>query len=944
MAAKSYLNSAGVALAVTGSPVKWASAKAGAAYDGTLSNDAIYTGGGSTMAGGAGDDTYYVYYKSDVVKEKPNEGIDTVVSSTSTYTLPDNIENLIITAAKAIGIGNSGDNIIMGGGTGPQTLNGGAGNDVLIAGTGKDTFVFNKGEGSDVIVGFKDTDVVQLNGYSLLTNFAKVKAAMTQVGADTVIKLGGGEILTLRDHKIGDFKADNFSLPFDKQAWKLTFSEDFNSFSGSATGKNTTWMTTYPYSGIATRTLPSNKEAEYYSDSSVGVNPFSIHDGVLDITANRATPGVETPAGSGLTWTSGLITTYKSFSQLYGYFEVSAQLPAGKGFWPAFWLLPADNTWPPELDIFEVLGSDPSTLYATAHSKADGTHTMQSQAITVSDTSKGFHTYAVNWQSDYITWYVDGYAVAKSATPADMHKPMYMLLNLGVGAAGSWPGATDASTPQGHMLIDYVRAYTAKPPGTDTITNGGAPSLILAKIAAGIGAAAVAGLSGTAAAGALVEVYDGNTLIGTTNADLKSGAYSLTLSGLGAGTHTLTTKTEGSVNSTAITVVVGTAADIMKQMPDLQKMTNLGRIVLTDTNVLTVGSLGELKALLINGKAALSTIMSDYTFAVTNSSGNTTTFTAYDKAGTFLSSTASTVSGGQLSSKVIKLADGSSDTFAYKNGLVVSETSIHADGTKDIYLTHITGKTYIAEHSAYDASGTRTAMERTHQDGTYDTVMKIDAQTGVKTYDVFSTSGDLTSRTINKASGEMVQQAFSNKVLTSEYIIYAPGGDLATELKTFKAGVLVEDTIRNADQTRDTFTFNISGQNYVTKHQAFDAAGKVEVTDLTMKDGSHTVTASQAHQNFVTTKDVADVFKGLGGDTFVFDKPAGRDVIQNFHAGSGPNHDIIKIDSAIVADVAHLSISTVGADTVIQLGTPQDTIILKGIAAAALTHDNFWFV
>ncbi len=72
---------------------------------------------------------------------------------------------------------------------------------------------------------------------------------MTQVGADTVINFGGGESLTLRDHKISDFKADNFRLPVNLNQWKMTFSDEFNSFSGSATGNSTTWRTTYWMSG-----------------------------------------------------------------------------------------------------------------------------------------------------------------------------------------------------------------------------------------------------------------------------------------------------------------------------------------------------------------------------------------------------------------------------------------------------------------------------------------------------------------------------------------------------------------------------------------------------------------------------------------------------------------------------------------------------------------------
>src|SRR5579871_6822795 len=97
-------------------------------------------------------------------------------------------------------------------------------------------------------------------------------------------------------------------------------------------------MTTYPYDGESARTLPGNKEAEYYSDPSVGENPFSLSGGVLHIAAKPAAAG-SNPYG--LPYDSGLITTYKSFSQLYGYFEVRAELPAGTGLWPAFWLLPS---------------------------------------------------------------------------------------------------------------------------------------------------------------------------------------------------------------------------------------------------------------------------------------------------------------------------------------------------------------------------------------------------------------------------------------------------------------------------------------------------------------------------------------------------------------------------------------------------------------------------
>jgi beta-glucanase (GH16 family) len=74
-----------------------------------------------------------------------------------------------------------------------------------------------------------------------------------------------------------------------------------------------------------------------------------------------------------------------------------------------------------------------NTAVVTAHSASTGNHTLVSTAVATADLSDGFHTYGVNWQPDVIEWYIDGTKVAGTATPADMHKPMYILANLAVG-------------------------------------------------------------------------------------------------------------------------------------------------------------------------------------------------------------------------------------------------------------------------------------------------------------------------------------------------------------------------------------------------------------------------------------------------------------------------------------------------------------------------------
>jgi beta-glucanase (GH16 family) len=129
-----------------------------------------------------------------------------------------------------------------------------------------------------------------------------------------------------------------------------------------------------------------------------------------------------------------------------------AELPQGKGLWPAFWMLPKDDSWPPEIDVVESIG-DPSRVYMAAHSKygkSDGAEARITPNI--------FHTFAVSWDRGDLIWYIDGSEAGRMATPDDMHKPMYMLANLAVG--GNWPGSPDASTRfPAKLMIDYIRAY-----------------------------------------------------------------------------------------------------------------------------------------------------------------------------------------------------------------------------------------------------------------------------------------------------------------------------------------------------------------------------------------------------------------------------------------------------------------------------------------------------
>ncbi|MFT8247218.1 family 16 glycosylhydrolase, partial [Roseomonas sp. BN140053] len=248
----------------------------------------------------------------------------------------------------------------------------------------------------------------------------------------------------------------------DLTGYKLTFDDEFNAFSWNSQASssaqsqtpNGTWATHYWW-GSGERTLSGNGEMQFYSDASVGVDPFSSSNGALHI---QAAASANPAASGGLPYTSGMITTDGSFAQTYGYFEMRAKLPEGQGLWPAFWLMAQDHTWPPEIDVLETFGDKPNQLHWASHTGGSNATTGDWVSV-LADLTNSYHTYGLRWTKDTLTYYFDDQAIAQVATPDDMHKPMYMIVNLAVG--GSWGGAPAAADFRpATMDIDYVRVYS----------------------------------------------------------------------------------------------------------------------------------------------------------------------------------------------------------------------------------------------------------------------------------------------------------------------------------------------------------------------------------------------------------------------------------------------------------------------------------------------------
>lgn len=255
--------------------------------------------------------------------------------------------------------------------------------------------------------------------------------------------------------------------------YKLTFSDDFNDsnvgrINENATGGTTgapAWRSRYRQE----RWTVINSEKQIYMDVKyagtstrpLGVQPFSIANGILTIKCDRADPTLVTPYIFGYKYTSGCITTEYTHWQTYGYFEMRAKLPAGKGFWPAFWLLPKATIWPPEIDVLEGSGIRPFGVHQGVIEKPRTSTTLAGTWIDqIIDTTDGFHTYAVEWTQDNIVFFIDGIKSFEYG-PHNIKQDMYLLVNLALGSSDpGWIPDPDSTTPfPGLMQVDFVNAY-----------------------------------------------------------------------------------------------------------------------------------------------------------------------------------------------------------------------------------------------------------------------------------------------------------------------------------------------------------------------------------------------------------------------------------------------------------------------------------------------------
>jgi len=277
-------------------------------------------------------------------------------------------------------------------------------------------------------------------------------------------------------------------LAESQKKWTLVWSDEFN---GTELDPEKWVPETSCWGG-------GNNELQCYTNRSENIK---VSDGVLKLSAREeAFRGLKYPQdwedrGENVTqrYTSGKVRTKGLAQWKYGRFEARIKLPQGQSTWPAFWMLPEDNSygkWPlsGEIDIMEAvnLGArcDECGASKTENRSSGALHFGQpwpNQNLRFKNNAlpngvDSYHIFSVEWSEKQFDWYVDGErfftlresdwftaAVSKDENKlAPFDRPFYLMLNLAVG--GDLPGnrnekSFNPDSFPSDLLVDWVRVY-----------------------------------------------------------------------------------------------------------------------------------------------------------------------------------------------------------------------------------------------------------------------------------------------------------------------------------------------------------------------------------------------------------------------------------------------------------------------------------------------------
>lgn len=242
--------------------------------------------------------------------------------------------------------------------------------------------------------------------------------------------------------------------------WRQVFADEFDGRGLDATK----WGTTMAFAGIQGPRYHNEYYASYTVDEDV-----MVEEGTLRLRTDRRAVTGEEPPGT-FQFTQGLVSTDRKFAFTYGYVEIRAKFPGGRGLWPCFWLMPQHQSWPPEFDIAEYYGGQRKMHHGLAHGVM---HDPQWDSTGDSETEfeNVWHTFALEWGPGSATWFVDGIVRKKVTASYVPDCAMYVILSNSVSSRRGPSNEPDEKTIFPNFFeIDYVRVYQpVAPVATETV-------------------------------------------------------------------------------------------------------------------------------------------------------------------------------------------------------------------------------------------------------------------------------------------------------------------------------------------------------------------------------------------------------------------------------------------------------------------------------------------
>ncbi|MEL5990907.1 glycoside hydrolase family 16 protein [Microbacterium phosphatis] len=217
-----------------------------------------------------------------------------------------------------------------------------------------------------------------------------------------------------------------------------------------APGWAVAYDTTFPAEDLAmTRILNQpawkNGEIQRYATSQVA----PLEGGGMRLRAEKV----------GTEWLSGGVEMRNVIIKPGSYVTASIKLPEGQGFWPAFWMwntVGGRNT--SEIDIVEAASPWWNEAVSSVHGAKK---TGLASIVTRTDGSWAdeVHDYAVWWERDVVSFWIDGVQVGRYAGKNIPTDDMFAVFNIAIG--GAWPGLPDSTTPSpADMVVEDFAVYT----------------------------------------------------------------------------------------------------------------------------------------------------------------------------------------------------------------------------------------------------------------------------------------------------------------------------------------------------------------------------------------------------------------------------------------------------------------------------------------------------